>query len=179
MLPTPQLWFRAEGHQLEHAGGGMRQPVEYPAMRLLLLGVLVILLAGCQGSQLYTQQDLSQVHQGWNEIFPTYRAFETAYKANDTRGILTQFARIEKECKIPDEIDKRDSIDPNIKLFEASVALDDMCDTVESAYVTWAKPHGYPYDKTVVPSLPADVFIGTDVEVKGVPKLLAHPADLQ
>lgn len=148
-------------------------------MRFLVLCTLLVLLAGCQGAQLYTQEDLHQVNQGWNELYPTYRAFETAYKVGNTNGILTQFARLEQECKIPDQIDKRDTIDPNIKLFEASVALDDMCDTVESAYVTWAKPHGYPYDKTVLPSRPSEVFIGTDVEVKGVPKLLAHPSELQ
>jgi hypothetical protein len=142
-------------------------------MRFMLpCALLVLLLAGCRGTQDYTSQDLSQVHQGYAEILPTYKAFRQAYLSNNTARILSLYRREQQQCKLPDQIDKRDSIDPNVNLFLASVGLDDMCDTIESGYVTWAKPHGYPYPKDVLPSRPAEVFIGTDTEIKRLPHYL-------
>jgi hypothetical protein len=145
------------------------------AVPLLLLAVF---LAGCRGTQLYSKQDLQQVHQAWNELRPTYLAFERAYKQNDVPAMLADYHRERRQCKLVDVIDNRDSIDPNVHLFAASAALDDICNTIESAYTTWAIPHHYPYDQNVVPSRKGDEFIGMDLEFKEIPKWLRHPSTL-
>jgi hypothetical protein len=147
-------------------------------MRKTVLLLPLLLLSGCRGSQLYSAQDLRQVRESWSVLQPTYLEFEQAYKRGDTSGILAGFRREQQECRVVDQVDNRDTIDPGVKLFQVSAALDDICNTIESAYVTWAKPHGYPYDKTVQPSRPAEVFIGMDQEFKNIPVLLRHPDSL-
>ncbi len=145
---------------------------------LLPLTLLAVMLTACTGTQKYSSRDFQQVHQGWAELRVTYPAFRAAFKADDTAGILAWYHRERQQCKLVDEIDNRDSIDPNINLFWASAALDDICNTIETAYTTWARPHGYPYDKNIVPARPAEIFVGMDLEFKEIPKMLRHPDSL-
>lgn len=147
-------------------------------MRLVALLALILILAACRGTQPYTQQDLQQVRQANAELRPTFLAFEQAYTVGNTARILLYFRREQKECKLVDEIDKRDTIDPNVNLFLASVTLDDMCNGIESAYAGWAQAHGYPYDKSIVPSRPSDAFTGSAIELNKAANYLRHPAAL-
>ena len=147
-------------------------------MRKLLPIGLIVLLAGCRGTQAYTQEDLRQVTQAYAEIVPTYQAFKRDFQTGNGAGIQTYFRREQRECKVEDIVDNRDTIDPNVNLFAVSVGLDDMCNAIESAYVTWAMAHGLPYDRTIVPGRPIDVFIAADTDYKKMPKQLRHPAAL-
>lgn len=147
-------------------------------MRVVAALSLLLLLTACRGTQPYATQDLRQVRRAYAQIRPTYTAFEQAYRVGNTTGILTYFRQEQQECKLVDVIDKRDTIDPNINLFFASAALDDMCNAIESAYVTWAPKHGFPYDKSVLPSRPSDVFLGPDLDLTKMSGYLRNPASL-
>jgi hypothetical protein len=150
----------------------------WPMRRYLILLGLVPILAACRGTQAYTAEDLSQVRTAYAELRPVYVAFRHAFYANGVQGILRNYHLERQDCRIVDEVDQRDTIDPNVNLFFASAELDNMCNSIESAYVTWAKPHHYPLLKGVDSGIPAEIFGGTDDELKKMNHYLAHPASL-
>jgi hypothetical protein len=145
--------------------------------RLLLLAVLVV-LAGCRGTQAYTAEDLSGVKAAEATIVPVYLEFKQEYGRDNQVAIQRTYAQEQQDCKQVDVIDKRDTIDPNVNLFQASAELDDFCNAIESAYVYWAKRHGLPYDKSIVPGRRQEVFLGSDGDLKTINKYLRHPAAL-
>lgn len=145
--------------------------------RLFLLAVLMG-LAGCRGTQAYTSQDLAGVKTAEATIVPVYRQFRRDYRRDNRAQIQRTYAREQEACKQVDVIDKRDTIDPNVDLFQASAELDDFCNAIESAYVYWAKRHGLPYDKTIVPGRRQEVFLGSDADLKTIGKYMRHPAAL-
>jgi hypothetical protein len=145
--------------------------------RLLLLAVLVA-LAGCRGTQAYTAQDLSGVKTAEATIIPVYLEFKRDYSRDNQAAIQRTYALEQRDCKQVDVIDRRDTIDPNVNLFQASAELDDFCNAIESAYVYWAKRHGLPYDKSIVPGRRQEVFLGSDGDLKTIHKYLRHPAAL-
>lgn len=142
---------------------------------LTSLAALAVMLSGCSVTQLYSPEDITQVRSVYKELLPTYVRFEAAYKADDTSGILRLYAREQHQCKAVDVIDQRDSIDPNINLFQASATLDGMCNTVEAAYAWWAKTHHRPYNIQLVPDTPATLFVGMIPSMQKFPLQLAHP----
>jgi hypothetical protein len=144
--------------------------------RYLIVLLLAPVLAACRGTQAYTQQDLTQVKTAYAELRPVYLHFRHAFYASDTQGILRNYHVERRDCRLVDQIDRRDTIDPNVNLFFASAELDNMCNAIESAYVTWAKPHHYPYLRAIVPGIPKEVFGGTDKELKKMRKYFKHPA---
>jgi hypothetical protein len=145
--------------------------------RLFLLAVLVA-LAGCRGTQAYTAQDLSGVKTAEATIVPIYLEFKRDYSRDNQAAVQRTYAQEQKDCKQVDVIDKRDTIDPNVNLFQASAELDDFCNAIESAYVYWAKRHGLPYDKSIVPGRRQEVFLGSDADLKTINKYIRHPAAL-
>lgn len=147
-------------------------------MRRLSLLALLILLAGCRGTQPYTAQDLSGVKVAQATIVPVYVAFKRSYFRDDVAAVKQTYAQEQRDCKQVDVIDKRDTIDPNVNLFQASAELDDLCNAIESAYVYWARKHGLPYDKTILPGRRQEVFLGSDTDLKTLPKYLRHPSAL-
>ncbi|GAC1324216.1 MAG: hypothetical protein NVSMB22_12770 [Chloroflexota bacterium] len=147
-------------------------------MRLLPLLGLVFLLAACASSALYTQQDLVQVRQSWTEIGPVYKNFKRAYMHHDDASLRYWYAQEQTRCKLVDVIDKRDTIDPNIKLFQASADVVDLCNDMEGVWAFWRRAHGLSYDKAL---LPASLFYNWqdgDLDIKKVPGLLRHPNEL-
>lgn len=157
----------------------LREQVEYAAMRrLLLLVPVLLLLTACGEGAPYTQQDLQEVNQAYAQIRPVYLNFKKAFIHHDAQGIQSGFQREQIACRLVDKIDKRDSIDPNTKLFTASSALDSYCNDIESAYAYWAKAHHLPYDKTVVRETYPDVFKDGDYNMKRMASLLRHPSAL-
>jgi hypothetical protein len=147
--------------------------------RLILPLVLAtMLLAGCRGTQPYTSPDLKQVRAGYVLIKPVYLDFRAAYVRKDKPAIIRAYHRERVVCRVPDEIDKRDTIDPNVQLFQASIVLDNLCNAVESAYAYWAKQHGLPYDKNITPGRESEVFAGSDAGLEKIDGYLRHPASL-
>jgi hypothetical protein len=144
---------------------------------LFFLGVL-LLLAGCRGTQTYTAQDLTAVKAAEATIVPVYLQFKQDYGRDNQARIERTYAREQEVCMQVDVIDKRDSIDPNVNLFQASAELDDFCNAIESAYVYWAKRHGLPYDKTIVPGRRQEVFLQSDADLLTIQKYLRHPSAL-
>jgi hypothetical protein len=148
-------------------------------MRIILLVVFATtLLVGCGLPPPFTKQDLQQVRQGYATILPLYNDFKTAYFQENTQRILSDYQQEQKDCRLVDEIDNRDTIDPNTNLFQASAGLDDMCNWIEEAYAGWAKPLGYPYPKDVIPSPRTYAFTNTAETLAKIPKYLQHPAAL-
>lgn len=146
--------------------------------RYLPVLILLPVLAACRGTQPYTSLDLSQVRTGYAEIKPTYLAFKHAFITNDSHGIRANYRVEQRQCKLVDEIDKRDTIDPNVNLFFASIELDSFCNAIEMAYVDWAKANGYSFPKDIPPSRKDEIWGGTDKELKKMRKYLAHPGSL-
>ncbi|GAC1445014.1 MAG: hypothetical protein NVSMB52_05090 [Chloroflexota bacterium] len=147
-------------------------------MRVTVLLLLSLVLVGCRGTQPYTEQDLRQVKQVFSKLGPTYAAFKVAYRAHDLVGMRAALSQEQKECKKVDEIDARDTIDPTVELFQASYGLDSICNSIEMAYVIWAKKHHLPYDKRVFPSRPSQVFLGGNSAAKKMSKYFRHPEAL-
>lgn len=147
-------------------------------MRRLPLLLPILLLVACKGTQAYSKTDLRQVKHGYSTIAPVYLQFHKAYFAGDTRRIVRLYHREQRDCRIVDVVDRRDTIDPNVNLFAVSAGLDDMCNAIESAYAGWAKQHGYPYDKSVELGRPEDVFIQADADWVKMPDQMKHPAAL-
>lgn len=145
--------------------------------RLFLLAVLVPLV-GCRGTQAYTSHDLSAVKKAASTIVPVYRQFKRDYRRGNKAALQRAHAQEQKVCKQVDVIDKRDTIDPNVNLFQASAELDDFCNAIESAYVFWAKRHGLPYSKSIIPGRRQEVFLQADSDLKTIHKYLRHPSTL-
>lgn len=148
--------------------------LEWRGMQTVFLVALAGALGGC-GGQKYSPQDMAQVRAVYAALLPTYVRFEVAYKAGATARILRLYARERRECKAVDVIDARDSIDPNINLFQASATLDGMCNTIDSAYAWWAKTHRRPYNVSLVPDTPANLFVGMIPLLQKVPLQLKYP----
>lgn len=144
----------------------------------LLAAPLLLLLSACSPGPPYTQQDLREVNLAYSQIRPIYFDFRSAYIHHDAAGIRSGFEREQVACRLVDKIDRRDSIDPNTKLFTASSALDSFCNDIESAYEYWAKAHHLPYDRTVVRETYPDVFKDGDYNMKRMRKILRDPAGL-
>jgi len=146
-------------------------------MRWMLLVLLGLFLAGCASTNVYSSNDLRQVNQGYHELLPIYKGFKSAFRKNDGSGIRYWHQREHQPCyHLVDEIDKRDTIDSNVKLFHASATLDSWCDDIEYAYAGWAKRHHLPYDHSLSPGRPQDAFIDGDFNLKIIPGDLRHPS---
>ena len=145
---------------------------------LPLTPLAALLLAGCLSSQPYTAQDLSAVKRVYAELLPLYVDFRSAYFHNDGVQMGQDFHVEQRLCKHVDVIDKRDSIDPNVNLFQASAGLDNFCNDIESVYAAWEKDHHLPYDKSIVPAFRLDAFKGSDVALKKLVKYLRNPSAL-
>jgi hypothetical protein len=148
------------------------------AVLLLTLSILTLLLAACRGSELYSQQDLQQVTQTYKQLRPIYLSFKRAIIADDSAGVLLGFQREHAPCAVVDQIDNRDTIDPNVALFQASIGLDDLCNAIESAYADWAIQHHRSYPKNFQPLRRSDVFIGAEGDLKKMNHELNHPSSL-
>lgn len=143
-----------------------------------VLVALALALGGCRGTEPYISTDLTQVRAGAKTVRPIYVGFRAAFLSGNTRGILSNYRREQRACRLMDTIDARDSIDPNVNLFAASVQLDNMCNAIESAYTYWAQRHGAPYDKGIVAYPPYQVFNAADVGLPLLRHQLRHPAQL-
>jgi hypothetical protein len=142
---------------------------------LLLLGLGI---AGCRGTQAYTSEDLRQVRSAYATLHPIYIGFKAAYIRGDKLGILSHFQREQIACQVVDEVDSRDTIDPNVRLFQASIELDNLCNAIESAFAYWASHHRYSYDKSITPYPPNDAFLIADTDLRKMPAYLKRPGDL-
>lgn len=159
-------------------GRGAGLALKCVAMRKILVIPLLLILAGCRGTQPYTSQDLAQVKQADSTIVPIYKQFKHDYRRDNQAAIQHTYTLEQQACKQVDVIDKRDTIDPNVNLFQASAELDDFCNAIESAYVYWAKRHGLAYDKSIIPGRRQEVFLGSDADLKTIDKYIRDPAAL-
>jgi hypothetical protein len=144
---------------------------------LALLG-LCLCLSACRGSEIYSQEDLRQVHQVYVQLRPMYVSFKRAFQTNQTAGILQGFRREHAPCAVVDQIDNRDTIDPNVSLFQASIVLDDLCNAIESGYADWAIRHHLSYPSNLIPLRPSELFIGAEADLKKMNSYLRHPSAL-
>jgi hypothetical protein len=142
---------------------------------LILLGLGI---AGCRGTQAYTSVDLVQVRSAYATLQPIYVHFKADYLRGDKGGILSYLQREQAACRVVDAIDSRDTIDPNVKLFQASIELDNLCNAIESAYAYWASHHHYSYDKSITPYPPNDAFLIADTDLLKMPGYLKRPSNL-
>ena len=122
--------------------------------------------------------DTVQVRQAASEIVPVYQGFKHAYLSNNGASLAYWYGREQQDCKLVDVIDKRDSIDPNIKLFAASENLDDLCNDIEVAWAYWAKQHHMKYEEKLVPAVVSDAWLDGDKRVETLPVLLRNPDQL-
>jgi len=118
------------------------------------------------------------VHEGQVLIVPVYKDFKQAYTRSDWKALRFWYDREQKDCRLVDVIDKRDSIDPNVKLFEASALLVSLCNDIEVGWAFWAKAHGEKYDKNLIPPTIADVWKDGAYNIKKMHGLLRHPGAL-
>jgi hypothetical protein len=88
------------------------------------------------------------------------------------------YSREQELCTRVDVVDRRDTIDPNTNLFQASVGLDNFCNDIESSYAGWEKLHHRHYDKRVVPSFPENAFKASILSLEQMNKYLRRPAAL-
>jgi hypothetical protein len=139
---------------------------------------LLLVLVGCASNQPYTQQDLHEVRAASATLTPLVYAFRHAFFSDNTPGVLSAYHQERIACRLVDAIDRRDTINPNVKLWQASADLDDYCNDIESGFSTYAIEHHLPYDKKVNPSLRYDVMQQSKLDMKKMPDLLRHPADL-
>ncbi|MGI8969022.1 MAG: hypothetical protein ACR2GA_07970 [Chloroflexota bacterium] len=148
-------------------------------MRVFAFIVLLVALAGCAGTQPYSQRDFHQVTTAFHQLVPAWWGYEQAYKRHDTAGILRNFHVEQHVCyTLVDEVDHRDTIDPNVNLFHASASLDNICNSIEELYRTWAQKNGYPFNKHIPPALPAQTFLGQNKELPIMTKQMRHPSAL-
>lgn len=154
------------------------EPLQYVVMRFLPFAALLLLLAGCASTALYQPVDTDQVRTAAAEIVPVYEGFKQAYLSNNGASLAYWYGREQNDCKLVDVIDKRDSIDPNIKLFAASENLDDLCNDIEVAWAYWAKQHHMKYESKLVPAVVTDAWVDGDKRVALLPELMAHPSQL-
>jgi hypothetical protein len=144
--------------------------------RLLPVLALGFLLAACAGQEPYTQQDLVQVRGVYRTLAPTYRTFRAAYLRNDFRTMRAAFATEQRVCRVVDQIDRRDTISPNVQLFVASEGLDNMCNSIEYAYASWRHDHHLPYNESLQLGAEADLFVRADASLEQMPAELRHPS---
>jgi hypothetical protein len=142
----------------------------------ILASLALAVLAGCGVTRPYLSTDLSQVTGAYATIKPIYEGFKAAYDANSATAIAREFAREQRACRLVDDIDNRDTIDPNTNLFSASAALDTYCNDIESAYSGWRKAHGLSYDETLPVTLPNTYFLDGDYDMKQMHLWLSNPA---
>lgn len=147
-------------------------------LRALIALFALVILAGCAGSQPYESIDLQQVTEAYHTITPIYNAFKVAYAANDERQMNVLYAREQRACRLVDTIDARDTIDPNIDLFQASAYLDTFCNDIETAYNAWRQAHHLSYDANLPSTLPGTYFEDGDYNMTQMPIMLRHPAAL-
>ena len=140
--------------------------------------MLALFLSSCRGTQSYSQQDLQDAKRAWSALHPTLLAFEQAYKTGNASVMAIEFRRNENTCKIVDGIDKRDTIDPNVRLFYASITLDDVCNNIESVYALYRQTHHLAYDNSITASRPGAEFLGLDKELSKMPSQLRDPGAL-
>ncbi len=146
--------------------------------RDVLLLLLLPLLVACRGTDLYTSRDLAQVKQAYATIKPIYLAFRYAYHHHLTAGIVSNYHREQRACRLVDDINRRDTIDPGTNLFAASDDLDSFCNDIEEAWSYWAPRHGYPYKKSVPASRPTQEFLDGDFNLGKIKAYLRHPSQL-
>jgi hypothetical protein len=149
-------------------------------MRLLPLAALLglILLSGCASQAPYTAADLQQVKATYVQLLPVYEQFKADYTRKDGAALAVDFRREQGICRGVDVIDKRDSIDPNTNLFQASALLDGLCNTIESVYAWWQHQHHEHWDHSLVPNDPSVAFMGPDQGVEKMQGWLQRPAAL-
>lgn len=109
---------------------------------------------------------------------PLYVDFKRAFFAGDGPRIMADFRKEQKDCKVLDQVDARDTIDPNVGLFYASSSLDDWCNAIETATASWQHAHHMKYDHTMVLIRPQEIFLGTDAEYSKIKRWLKYPARL-
>jgi hypothetical protein len=142
------------------------------------LGIALLLLTSCGASQAYTSQDLTDVKSIYASLLPVYLNFSNAYAQGDWSQMTVNYHREQVICTRVDVVDRRDTIDTNTNLFQASVGLDNFCNDIESAYAGWEKLHRHPYDKRVVPSYPENAFKASILSQQLMKKYLRRPAAL-
>ena len=155
----------------------MRLPLTIFGFVLLVVASITVVTAR-GSSKPYTQKDLRDVRNDYALLRPIYLGFRAAYFRNDARSMARYYDREQVVCSQVDQIDRRDSIDPNVNLFQASVGLDNFCNDIESGYAAWQRSHHLRYDKRVVPAFPGDVFKGGDLSLKKIAGFLRHPSAL-
>src|SRR5579864_921931 len=146
--------------------------------KVLLVVPFLAILSGCGASPLYSQQDFHQVMQSYSELRPLYIDFRAAFERRSSAEMSRDYAAEQGDCKLVDRVDQRDTIDPNTNLFLVSALLDNFCNDIESVYAAWQKAHHRPYDKTVIPAVLSEAFIGSDKEIQQITKAVRHPSDL-
>jgi hypothetical protein len=144
-------------------------------MRFAPLLAAILLVAGCSSTQPYSRRDLQQVREAYATIVPLYLDFKRAAIAGNNREIVRDYHREVVACRVNDAVDRRDTIDATTNLFAVSAEIDDLCNTMDSAYTGWARAHGRPYPKDVVPGRLADEFISADKDLVLMPQQMAHP----
>ncbi|HEX8918112.1 MAG TPA: hypothetical protein VF898_06395 [Chloroflexota bacterium] len=148
-------------------------------MRRIVISLCLLGLVGCSSSRPYTALDLAQVKAGYHSLLPVYLHYRKAFFAHDFAVMQQEFAAEQVICKTQiDPVDRRDTIDPNTNLFQASGDLDNMCNDVESTYAGYRKLHHMSYDKTINPSFPPESFSGSDKELAAIKKYFKHPSAL-
>jgi hypothetical protein len=105
-------------------------------------------------------------------------SFKVAFAHASGPAMGRIFSKEQRVCRQVDSIDRRDSIDPNTNLFQASAALDTLCNDIESAYNTWRSNHGLPYDATIPVAVPGSEFKDGDSDMLKMSQWLRHPAAL-
>lgn len=144
-----------------------------PLLPALALGIL---MTACGGSAPYTQLDLQQVRGVSRVLVPTYVSFRAAYLRDGLSTMNADFRAEQRVCRTVDQIDQRDTISPNVQLFLASEALDNLCNSIEYAYATWRRQHHLSYNESLNLGPPADLFVQADASLKQMPAELQHPS---
>jgi hypothetical protein len=144
--------------------------------RVSLVLLALVVLAGCAGSQPYSALDLKQVRQAYAAVRPVYWAFRAAYIANNYPAMKRLFAQEQRACHIEDVVDKRDTIDPNVNLYQASSQVNSFCNDIETAYAAYRKAHAMPYDELVNETLPGTYFEDGDYNMQIIGRYLGNPA---
>jgi hypothetical protein len=147
-------------------------------LRLAPLLLLVVLLAGCLGTQPYESVDLVQVRQAYATVAPQYVRFQVAYEENHTQTMLRIYRHVQRGCHFIDAIDKRDTIDASTNLWVASSHLDSFCNDMDTAYNMWRKAHGKSYDQFLPVAAVGTFFVDGDYNLLDFHKLMKSPAGI-
>ena len=144
--------------------------------RILPALALGLLLTACAGPAPYTQTDLQQVRAVYRTLVPTYASFKSAYLSNNSPEMKSDFRTEQRVCRTVDQIDRRDTISPNVNLFLVSEGLDNLCNSIEYAYATWRHQHHMSYNESLNLGAPADLFVHADASLLLMPSELRHPS---